>query len=188
MTLETLYYSSQIIAVVAILASLIAIYFQQRQNHALARAEHEREALLRWETVYDVITRDPEALKSVRICLQDYEDATSQQQAWFGYFMHIFINITENVVFMQKDKLAHDESLDDAKALIRPLLAAPGGRQYWDRARLSYGVNVRRVLDDALREPYDGPQIWELYPFYAPDKEEASDGEAVKFPQEGVDE
>ena len=35
MTLEDIYYISQIVAVVAILGSLVAIWFQMRQNHAI---------------------------------------------------------------------------------------------------------------------------------------------------------
>lgn len=175
MSLETIYYITQIVAVAAILISLVAIYFQQRQVHSLARAEHEREVLAKWETAYDVITRDPDALNSVKICLQDYEGAASIQQAWFGYLMHIIINITERNVFLQRDKLARDVGLHDVKAVIRPFLAAPGGEQFWQRARLAYGIDVRQVLDSALLEPYDGPMIWELFPFYAPETNEASE-------------
>ena len=178
MTLETIYYIGQTIAVVAILISLVAIYFQQRQTHSLARAEHEREILAKWESAYDIITRDPDALKSVKICLQDYEGADPTQQAWFGYLMHIIINITERNVYLQRDKLARDGGFDDVKAVIRPFLAAPGGRQFWQRARLSYGVEVRQVLDSALLEPYDGPMIWELFPFYAPEINETSDSKS----------
>ena len=39
MTLEELYYISQIVAVVAILASLAAVYWQVRQANMIARAE-----------------------------------------------------------------------------------------------------------------------------------------------------
>jgi hypothetical protein len=38
-TLEDLAYISQIIGVVAVIGSLIAIYFQQRQTNKIARAE-----------------------------------------------------------------------------------------------------------------------------------------------------
>ncbi|MEL6826749.1 MAG: hypothetical protein AAFN91_10925 [Pseudomonadota bacterium] len=175
MTLETIYYITQIIAVVAILISLVAIYLQQRQTHSLASAEHEREILARWEVAFDIITRDPDALKSVTICFQDYERAAPIQQAWFGYLMHIIINITERNLHLRKDKLANEKSTDDIKGVMRPFLAAPGGRQYWQRARLSYGADVRQLLDSTLLEPYDGPMIWELYPFYAPETNEASD-------------
>jgi hypothetical protein len=39
MTLEDLYYISQIIAVIAIIGSLVAIYFQQSQTNKIARAQ-----------------------------------------------------------------------------------------------------------------------------------------------------
>jgi hypothetical protein len=39
MSLEEVYYVSQIVAVVAIIGSLVAIYFQQRQTNKIARAQ-----------------------------------------------------------------------------------------------------------------------------------------------------
>ena len=45
MTLETVYYITQIIAVVAILASLFAIWFQMRQSQKMERAAAQRELL-----------------------------------------------------------------------------------------------------------------------------------------------
>lgn len=42
MTLETIYYIGQTVAVGAILASLVAIYIQQRKDHAFAQAESQR--------------------------------------------------------------------------------------------------------------------------------------------------
>ena len=39
MTLEELYYISQIVAVVAIIGSLVAIYYQQSQTNKIARAQ-----------------------------------------------------------------------------------------------------------------------------------------------------
>ena len=40
MTLETIYYIGQTVAVVAIVASLVAIYWQQREANKMARVEN----------------------------------------------------------------------------------------------------------------------------------------------------
>ena len=53
MTLETVYYITQIIAVGAILASLVAIYIQQRKDHILARADSQREVLQLNSNIFD---------------------------------------------------------------------------------------------------------------------------------------
>ena len=45
MSLETVYYITQIVAVVAILASLVAIWFQMRQSQKMERAAAQRELL-----------------------------------------------------------------------------------------------------------------------------------------------
>lgn len=45
MSLETIYYVTQIIAVAATLASLVAIWFQMRQAQKMERAAAERDLL-----------------------------------------------------------------------------------------------------------------------------------------------
>ena len=66
MTLETIYYITQIIAVGAILASLVAIYIQQRKDHVLARAEHQRQILAEVPRYTELAATDPAALQSIR--------------------------------------------------------------------------------------------------------------------------
>ena len=75
MTLETVYYITQIIAVGAILASLVAIYIQQRKDHALAKAENQREILMQVERLTAPPTAHPKALENIRACVMDYEGA-----------------------------------------------------------------------------------------------------------------
>ena len=53
MTLETIYYVGQTIAVVAILISLAAIWFQMKQTHDLARVDSSRNM---WMYVSEVMT------------------------------------------------------------------------------------------------------------------------------------
>jgi len=86
MTLENIYYIGQTIAVGAILVSLVAIYIQQRKDHALARAEHQREILDSSTRLFDSIRFQPTGLESVRKCLVDFEGAEPDQQAEFGAF------------------------------------------------------------------------------------------------------
>jgi len=59
MTLETIYYIGQTIAVAAILASLVAIYIQQRKDHEFAKAENQRKILMQIERIMGIEMRLP---------------------------------------------------------------------------------------------------------------------------------
>ena len=185
MTLETVYYITQIIAVGAILASLVAIYIQQRKDHALARAEHQRQILAEARRYTELAATDPAALESIRKCYQDFEGASPQDQAVFFHLMHTGVNIAEMAFYMRKDKLINDASYAGFEGAALLNLATPGGRQYWQRARLVVGTDIREALDKALSERTDTPPVWEFLPQFAPVPEApTSKGEPQEEPGE----
>lgn len=171
MTLETIYYITQIVAVGAILASLVAIYIQQRKDHALARAEHQRQILGEVPRYFELAATNPAVLQSLRTSFQNYDEASPQDQATFVHFMHTAINIAETALYMHKDKLINDASYAGFEGAALMSLVTPGGRQYWQRARLAVGADIREALDKALNERTDIPPVWEFFPMYAPDPE-----------------
>ena len=59
MSLESIYYIGQTIAVIAILGSLIAIWIQQMQTNRIARADMTERALGRFHTNLQVMATDP---------------------------------------------------------------------------------------------------------------------------------
>lgn len=174
MTLETIYYIGQTIAVGAILISLVAIYIQQRKDHALARAENQREILREIENLTAIPLANPNALENIRACYFDYEGATSAQQADFAHVVHKAISIAETALYMRDEKLIAEASYKGMEGAALLSLVTPGGRQYWDRIRMFVGADIRGVLDRALRERKDIPPIWDVLPQYAPDEAQLS--------------
>ena len=174
MTLETIYYIGQTIAVIAILASLVAIYIQQRKDHALARAEHQRQILSEVPRYFELAATNPAMLQSVRKCFVNFEGAYPQDQAVFVHFMHNAVNIAETALYMHKDKLINEASYVGFEGAVLMSLVTPGGKQYWQRARLAVGADIREALDKALAERKDTPPVWEFFPQFAPDQVKAS--------------
>lgn len=171
MTLENIYYITQIIAVGAILASLVAINIQQRKDHALARAEHQRQILTEVPRYFELAATNPAALKSIRRCYRDFEGASPQDQAAFAQHMHTGITLAETAFYMRKDKLLNDAMFVGFENAALINLVTPGGKQYWQRARLAVGADIREALDKALNERTDIRPVWEFFPMYAPDPE-----------------
>ncbi|MEL6827738.1 MAG: hypothetical protein AAFN91_15935 [Pseudomonadota bacterium] len=170
MTLETIYYITQIIAVGAILASLGAIYIQLRKDHALARSERQQEILNVTNSVYEYLACQSGVVKSVRLCFQDYERASPEAQVEFGYLIHRGLNLAQQAAYMRDDKLIEDNLYSSAFGLVLMYLNTPGGREYWKRVRLSYTENMRTAIDTALKTPKDIAPIWDVYPFFLPEE------------------
>jgi len=184
MTLETIYYIGQTIAVGAILTSLVAIWFQMRKDHALARAENQREILAEARRYTELAATDPAALESIRKCYQDFEGASRQDQAVFFHLMHTGVNIAEMALYMQKDKLINDASYAGFEGAALLNLTTPGGRQYWQRARMVVGTDIREALDKALSERKDHPPVWDFLPQFTP-HEVVEENETPKPGEEG---
>ena len=171
MTLETVYYITQIIAVGAILASLVAIYIQQRKDHALAKAENQREILMQVESLTAPPTAHPKALENIRACVMDYEGAKRAAQADFAHLVHKALSLAESALYMKKAKLINEASYVGFEGAAIIWLVTSGGKQYWQRMRMAFGADIRKTIDQALIERTDVPPVWEFLPMYAPDSE-----------------
>ena len=163
MTLEDIYYIGQTIAVVAILGSLGAIWVQLRKDHALAKAEHQREILTAITQVTNFVATDADALDSVRACCEDYVNATARQQAQFFYVVHTHINIAEKALYMGRDQLINTASFEGMKGAALAYLVTPGGKQLWSELKDAVGADIRDELDRSL---HDDLQITEVGDFY----------------------
>ena len=185
--LEAVYYVTQIIAVGAILASLVAIYMQQRKDHILARADSQREVLQLNSNIFDSWADDPIALKSFQACLLDYETASGHRQVQFCKYMHQLIMVSEIAVFLDRDGLINKNSYDKIIAWNATLIGTPGGRQYWEAAGLAYSANVVEALNAYIgAHPIGLETVYEIAPFLRPDPEapaSADESEADQTPE-----
>lgn len=150
MTLESIYYIGQTIAVGAILISLVAIFLQLRKDHALARAEHQREILDSSTRLFDSIRLQPTGLESVRQCLVDFEGAEPDQQADFGAFALQTILLAEKAMYADQDGLLVDAALEAYLNIAVFFIGTPGGRQYWVRTKPMFGDEIKKLLDGRL--------------------------------------
>ena len=165
MTLETIYYITQIVAVGLILVSLIAIYIQQRKDHALARAETVQNITKSAMGYFSVLVSEPRTLDSVRVCLQDYLSATPREQMDFLNFAHYALMMSEQAYFMDQDKLLANSTIHKYTAFPLAILNTPGGLQYWQLVKNSFSNEVRTLLDKQLSENgHNIPPIWEFIP------------------------
>jgi len=157
MALETIYYISQTIAVVAVIGSLIFVGLQLRQNWLAIRmnayqAAHERldharqmiasdEGLAR---LYDKGQRDPASLDESGV-------------ARFRLLMFVVVEAiqTVHVLFVQS-KLSQEEWCP-VERMCQRVMATPGGRTWWlvyrSEFNAAFAEEVDRLLGRAAASP-----------------------------------
>ena len=153
MSLESIYYIGQTIAVIAILGSLIAIWIQQMQTNRIARADMTERALGRFHTNLQVMATDPTlALQYANLIRGEApkDEAVAQRLIWF---FTMVVQTHYSSFFLRRDALSDErigEPLDRTIALhIRlPLFA-----KEWERIKKrgtfpnDYFVHVDRLLE-----------------------------------------
>ncbi|MEO1135093.1 MAG: hypothetical protein AAFW68_00605 [Pseudomonadota bacterium] len=136
MTLENIYYIGQTIAVVAILASLAAIWFQMRQQHRLAKLEITRAV---WA----------DAIEMLRSQAEDEEKADFLQRALFTneplsdaektrlylVLSSLFVGM-ENGYAMAQSGMMEEKFWPRMRASIVDYLKPERGRRWWAIARV----------------------------------------------------
>lgn len=169
MTLEDLANIAEVIGLGAILISLVAIYIQQRKDHAFAQAESEREILQQVAHWFDDLLAHPEGLENIQSCLQSYHGATARAQAEFTQFILKAIIIAEQAVFMNSKNLVDDDSY--MKLVMLPImhLAMPGGREYWEHSKAAYGKKIVATIDEILeKSPPTVDEYYQVFPYFRP--------------------
>lgn len=174
MTLEAIYYIGQTIAVVAILASLIFVGMQVRQNtkqseqaNRLARAQNRRELISQYKDVFKIASEKPEALAQIRECSQDYNNAPPEAQVTFAHSTQQFFSILEQALYLKMEGLLDDTTLEGIENALLVTLAMPGGRQFWEQSKLTYNADLRSHIDLKLEERgAQMPPIDQVFPFF----------------------
>ena len=100
MTLEDIYYIGQTIAVVAILVSLVAVWFEMRQGHLLARADLSNQFRLANQSLTMRMVDDPELGRAFRTLVLeggriDDPDTFTRMIGWFGAYSNLYFDAVD---------------------------------------------------------------------------------------------
>ena len=136
MTLEELYYISQIIAVVAIIGSLVAIYFQQRQTNKIARAQITQGVSVNFQgTMRELMT--PELALIFRKVMFEPAPLTPAETTQISVYFNLTLAASRDAFLAVRDGLVDARFLDNSTANVCWYLSAPLFAAEWRRAQRS---------------------------------------------------
>ena len=165
MSLENIYYIGQTVAVIAILASLVAIWLQMRQSQKMERAAAQRDLLKSVADWSEKLLDASEAGDDFVRGLVSYKDADSKTQSAIQTFVGNFVFITESALNMHKDGFFSEGTWQGIEGAALALLRTPGGREYWNHAQHFIGPEIVGHLNKRLAEmDPDLPDFIDLIP------------------------
>ena len=166
MTLENIYYIGQTIAVLAILVSLVAIYFQQRQRVRQANAEAVRDVFEKYQSYLGSLSTDPEYARLVRVSTLYWEKLSDNQKFLTHLFWWKLGSIAENLFQQHANNIGAYELYEGVESSITGMLCMPGVRAWWESAKFSYSAEFREAVDKRLADESNLPPSWAEFPLW----------------------
>ena len=140
MTLESIYYISQIVAVVAILASLIFVGIQVRQGVAqtklankLARADMSERAMRAFGDVHRVPIENRELADAFRKVMFERSELTPTETTQVCFYLNVALHTHRTAFIAVRDGLLDSSVMRDYDINTAWYLAAPVFAREWKR-------------------------------------------------------
>jgi hypothetical protein len=161
MTLEGIYYVSQIVAVIAIFASLVFVGVQLRQNTKALKASSHHAITDSFNAINNLVLSDPKVARIWRLAVMGTtEELNEEERISVNFMLLANFRIFETLYYQYKngtlDKKLFDAELKTLKWAVRQ----PGFMDWWPNNPISLSDEFRAFIDDLIREaaPQAGPQ------------------------------
>lgn len=137
MSLENVYFVTQIIAALAVIASLLYVGIQLKQNTQAIRAAAVQSITETVATNATNIAASPGNASLFRRGLNDYTALTESEQAQFVQLMNGIFLSQDSIFWLYTNGSFPEELWQREFGGLRAWLATPGGKSAWDQAYLS---------------------------------------------------
>lgn len=150
MTLESIYYIGQTLAVAAILVSLIFVGVQVRQNSKSMRMAAYQAAQERLDNVRQMIVENADVAEIYDLGLKDPSRLDDRQLVRFRLLLFVAASAmqTLHVLFVQTG--IHSAEWRRLEPTTRRMFASRGGRAWWTLFRHELDPVFARVVDSLI--------------------------------------
>lgn len=158
MSLETIYYIGQTIAVIVITATLVAVLYQSRQANKLARADLTRAQLTDAARVVESIYTSPDLL-DLLLKVDARKKLSDRELLQFQYYMYSWWNNLEGAFQLAQENLmeplSYKQLLRTGSYLYRSNLT----QSMWKDLRVGYPPAFAAEIDTIMAAEKDGPPL-----------------------------
>jgi hypothetical protein len=150
MTLDNISIITQVVSLLLVSGSLIFVGMQMRQTHAIERANAQRHLITQWQEWLSIPSQEASMFEDVRACMHDYPGSPAfKRQRFFSWAFHA-LWIAEQGFYQANDRLINKASFKRMVSATLAIMATPGGRIWWEEAKLLVGDDIRDYLERQL--------------------------------------
>ena len=153
MTLESIYYIGQTIAVVVIVATLFAILYQGYQTNKIARADLTLSMWMQAGAAHYSLVDSPEKADFMHRALNDRGPLTEPEKLRFANLLGYAVGAHEAAFMLHTRNLVETAAYDRSEGLSRMYLQSRRVRKWWRRRReYKYDPRFRDIVDAMANE------------------------------------
>ena len=131
LTLEQAYYIGELFGVVAVVASLLYLGIQIRQNTKSIRLSTLHDNTTLWVSIMSMVGQSQEASDLWYKGLQDYENLSDREKTRFIIFMGTSMRVISEQLFQWQEGAIDKNIWQGMKATIDDLVQTAGFKGYW---------------------------------------------------------
>lgn len=152
MTLESIYYVGQTVAVVVIVATLFAILYQGYQTNKIARAQLTNTVWMTTGSMHASLMDTAEKADFMFRALLGDDALTGAEKIRFGNLLGMAVGTHEAAFMLKRRGFVEESAYIRIAAITQLYFESPRVRQWW-RVRSNYGYDAEfRALIDSLSE------------------------------------
>jgi hypothetical protein len=164
MSLEQASYLSQVVAAVAILASLVFVGLQIRQNTRSQRVVAVDSLAAAIAAINVPAMESPALGEALAEALQDWEAATREQRIMAHFFLFSFFKLSESAWYQRRADVLDESQWVGWLALLRLYYHSKGVRNgWWPRRHHAYSPEFQAYVESTLMPPPDIGTLNELF-------------------------
>jgi hypothetical protein len=156
MTLEGIYYISQIAAVIGIFASLIFVGLQIRQNTKAIKATSHHAVTDSFNAINNLVLSDPKVARIWRLALAGSEKLDEDERTSADFMLLANMRIFETIYYQYKNGTLDKNLFDAELKTLKWAVTHPGVQAWWVANPISFSTEYRAFIEglisDAQRE------------------------------------
>ena len=143
MTFEQLGGIGEFVGAVAVLASLVYIAREIRENSRSTRLAAMQSAMLAAQRSIELPARDRDLVRVIRVGAETPDDLTEDEFAQYRYWLFLVLRSTENLFVQYNAGVIDHETWVVRSATFLWILATPGGRRVWAEVSNRYRADFQ---------------------------------------------
>jgi len=150
MTIETFAALADLISAIAVLATLLFLLYEMRQNTKAIKAQSMYASNEAFNSINLVVGSSPEQAQLYLEGSADFNGMSLEKQVQFSFMVMSVFRVFETIYLQVQSGIAEPRLWEAEQKSVRHLLGLPGVRQWWTQNPLSFSNEFCAMIDDLI--------------------------------------